>query len=414
VPPTIQVKGDEQSVSTGGVADSPDVALRMRVEPTLRVSSVAAGLTTPPPVKLPSPVAAPAAKGRDALWIDKFLVKKQQQNEQAAVSLPVQRLLSLAPELHQQLKDLSATTVVPSGLIAALWRTLEANTRKHEHTWQFVETDGRFDYSDDLIPESMDTPDAVFGRFRDVLLVRNSALPDRVRSKDQGTRHFLHANHVDLGCGRRFIAGQKPVSGEIPGFQQMLIEQNVGVIVDLTRSREEQQAGVYIPEHKTKFIDADGCQVLVLCSEIKRLKNLTAVGQYFRMNNGKFINEVQRLHFLEWPDHGVIASDTLISLADEVDALGRDPKRAIFVHCMAGMGRTGTLISFLAARTRIRQELLTRNLSLNTEIVLRVAIEVVARGRLDRGPFFVQTEGQFGLLARALLKDFSREPSHGQ
>ncbi|MES2832931.1 MAG: protein-tyrosine phosphatase family protein [Pseudomonadota bacterium] len=369
-----------------------------------------------PSVQPVLPTAVATKIDRNALWIDKFLAKKQHQDLQNGMPPTFGRLLDLPTELRSQLHDLSAAKVVPSGLIAALWRALEANTRKHEHVWRFVETDGRFDYNDDAIPESDEASDAVFGRYRDVLLVRNTALLDRVRSKADDAPHFLHANRVDLGCGRRLIAGQKPVSGEILGFQQMLIEQDVGLIVDLTRNREEHQTGVYIPggsaKPDEKLRRPEDYQVHVSCSETVKLKELPAIKQQFHLHDGNLSKQVQRLHFLEWPDHGVIAGDMLICLADKIEALALDRNRAIFMHCMAGMGRTGTLLSFLAARTRIGQMLSTGKTALSTEMVLRVAIEVVARGRVDRGPSFVQTEGQFSLLARTLLKDSLRKTSH--
>jgi len=365
-----------------------------------------------------SPILTAAPRDRDALWIDKFLTKAQQLPKRvttpASIPLAVKRLLELPPELHRQLIDLSSTTVVPSGLVAALWRNLEANTRKYEQVWCFVQTDGRFDYNDDVIPETVESVDFVLGRFRDVLLVKNSALLDQARSYRHNAPHFLHANNVNLACGRRFVAGQKPVSGEIPGFQQMLIDENVGLIVDLTRDKENHQTGVYIPERKEKFLVQDGSQILVSCIKTVKLKELPGISQCYSIDNGTSITEVRRLHFREWPDHGVIPAAQLIALAGEVEAMGSGPQRPIFIHCMAGMGRTGTLMSFLSARTRIEQELLMRKQALNTETVLRLAMEVVARGRTDRGPSFVQTEGQFTLLIRALLKDLARNTPYEQ
>lgn len=384
-------------------------------------------LCTPSAIAL-QPILPPPAPPAEALWIDKFLVKKQLASTRETATLPLQNLLKLLPGHYQQLKDLTASVVVPSGLIAALWRTLQANTRKHESTWQFVQTDGRFVYSDSNdTPLSTNAnananvktiteppvPEVVLSRYRDVALVKASALIDSVRSKAEGDTRFLHANRVDLGCGRRFLAGQKPVCGEIPGFQRMLIEQDVGLIVDLTRDREEQQIGDYVPEQKGSSNHPESLQIVVSCNESKRLKDLTIHAQSFTIRCGDAIKQIRRLHFTQWPDHGVISPDALIALADRIDALSAERNRAIFVHCMAGMGRTGTLMSFLAARSRIAHELIARKMPLNTETVLRITIEVVARGRIDRGPHFVQTEGQFGLLVRTLLKDFLQKQSHG-
>lgn len=70
-------------------------------------------------------------------------------------------------------------------------------------------------------------------------------------------------------------------------------------------------------------------------------------GHVVRTLEVKFANETRRVkhyHYVSWPDHGVPQeSQTLDSLVEDLhSAEGAKP---IIIHCSAGVGRTGTLIS---------------------------------------------------------------------
>ena len=52
------------------------------------------------------------------------------------------------------------------------------------------------------------------------------------------------------------------------------------------------------------------------------------------------------------PDRGVPSVSTLTSILDEIDGSARDQK-PVFVHCFAGIGRTGTVVGCYLRRHRL-------------------------------------------------------------
>ena len=315
----------------------------------------------------------------------------------------VRFLASLPDVVEKQVQELAGgEQLVTDALLRALWLSLESNTRSASAEWRYVES--RHGYAPpDLAIAAGDAGDVLLPRFFDILPPKATAIPDPVRSAEFGGARFLHANRIDLDCGLHLIAAQKPVAGEIAGLHQLLIDQRVGLIVDLTRYQERETHATYAPEQQGTCVSARGRQRLVCCTARSRLHDLKAVRQQLSIDDGANVLRLQRLRFPGWLDHGVIAVSDLIALADTIEVLNTDPRRPILMHCLAGVGRTGTLMSFLAARRRLAR-LARPGTVCGPDRVIRIVMETVARGRLARGPLFVQMEEQFILLVRALLQ----------
>lgn len=390
-----------------------------------------------PPAVMSRASVAPV-QSSDVLWIDKFLARKQVSSATRGINtapaasvqgLPVpamhadvppdadtagnppdtahaqaiRALTHLPPEVDVQVNALaSGEQSVSDALLRALWVSLESATRIAAATWPVIES--RNGYAPpDLTVAAGDAGDVLLPRFLDILPPKATALVDAVRSAEYGGKRYLHANRVALDCGLQLIAAQKPVQGEIAGWHQLLLDQRVGLIVDLTRYQERENHATYAPEQQGTCVAARGRQRLVCCTGRMRLHDLKAVRQQLSIDDGAHVLRLQRLRFPGWPDHGVIAIADLIALADTVEVLGADPQRPILMHCLAGVGRTGTLMSFLAARRRLAQ-LGAPGKPAGPDQVIRIVLDTIARGRLDRGPSFVQMEEQFFLLVRALLQ----------
>lgn len=372
------------------------------------------------------------ARLKESAWIDKFLDKKKalqaalppqpapQPAPQAVVPAPleppalsVERLLALPAPLAAQLAALeradSRANTVPASLLHEIWIAIESNTSALVPEWAFIESTGRGP-ADALAAAAGGAGELVLARFPDILAPHQTAITDGVRSARHGVRHYLHANRVDLQCGLTLIASQKPLAAEIPGFQQMLAEQNVALVVDLTRDVEQDVQDDYALPRPMSMLKAATQRRIDLLpsrravgSELKAMLQVLTV-RYAAREHAARDHAVQRLHFSAWPDHGVVSEDTLIALADRVGQLSHDSGGAVVIHCMAGVGRSGTLLSFIAARRRIAA-MIRVGQPVGVAAVLRTAMDVVARGRIDRSPSFVQTEEQFQLLVQALFQD---------
>lgn len=291
----------------------------------------------------------------------------------------------------------------------ALWTALETNTARARPKWKFVQNPA----VPDLYRKSeaqAERHQAVLPRFADIgNPVRGTALPDRVRRVEGSVTPFLHANHIDLYCGMQFIGSQLPMAGEVSGFHRMLLDQNVRLVVDLTRPEECDDSARYAPA-KGRTILAPDSTLRVSCKAVSHLPaEQTHLKKLLIEEDGSTAREVIRLHFKGWPDHGVITPTSLMRLADRVASCNDDPDRPIVVHCRAGVGRTGTLITYLAARMRIQKQLQSNGTICTPELVANTLMQVVAKGRMDRGPMFVQTEAQFSLALATLLQTFAKQ-----
>lgn len=314
----------------------------------------------------------------------------------------VRALTNLPDEVDAQVRALAVEEQpVSDALLRALWIALEGNTRVAATAWPVIESRHGFAPSD-LTMAAGDAGDVLLPRFFDILPPKATALVDVVRSAEYGGTRYLHANRVALDCGLQLIAAQKPVQGEIAGWHQLLLDERVGLIVDLTRYQERENHATYAPEQQGACVAARGRQRLVCCTARMRLHDLKAVRQQLSIDDGAQVLRLQRLRFPGWPDHGVITVTDLIALADTIEVLSTDPHRPILLHCLAGVGRTGTLMSFLAARRRLVQAGRPGRAA-SAEQVIRIVLDTIARGRLARGSSFVQMEEQFFLLVRALL-----------
>lgn len=381
----------------------------------------------------PAPVAPPCADHACALinviraWSAGARPQGQGRTSKAAVDAHRAALLSVG-ELTRvpasALSDLSALAPSMPGCAAvdhvarehalkktakALWAALEANTAKARSQWKFVRNPA--------VPDLYRMSDAQAERYKAALPrfadignpVRGTALPDRVRSAEGHITAFLHANHIDLDCGVQFIGSQLPMAGEVAGFHRMLLDQNVRLVVDLTRPEERDDSACYAPA-KGQTIMTSGSRLHVSCKALSSLPaEQTHLKKLLIEEEASTAREVIRLHFTGWPDHGVIRPDSLRRLADRVGSCNADPHRPIVVHCRAGVGRTGTLISYLGARNRIQKQLQWNGNICTPELVVDTLMQVVAKGRMDRGPMFVQNEQQFSLALETLLQTFAQQ-----
>lgn len=322
----------------------------------------------------------------------------QDRKLQDSRELSVDRLALLPRALREQLAELK-TQNIETPIIKALWKTLESNTEHLAEKWCFVPHN-----QESSLPQ---TSRIVSPRFSDIGLVESSAIAVSTCPPDVTTK-YLHANRMNFGCGKYFIASQMPMQNEIPGFSKMLATERVALIVDLTRPEEKDRAAIYAPSSQNTL--QTGSVTKISCTKSTWLNHPKANLKQLCIDSDSQKINVKRLHFKAWPDHGVVDHRTLIQLADQVERLSPDLSRPVLIHCRAGVGRTGSLMAFIAARRKLLSISDDKG-NCTPENVIKTLLKVIAKGRIDRGPEFIQTEDQFKVVLEALMQTLAQGQS---
>ena len=194
----------------------------------------------------------------------------------------------------------------------------------------------------------------------------------------------LHANFVPLGgLGDPAIATQAPKTEHFSQFLQLVQEQNITTIVDLTNQtdRNKYNAPDYSRNPAHGFASADRTSPELRQSNIEKRELKTANNQ-----------AVSYLNLTKWPDHGVVAIDGFKNLLSAIEQEHGNKGGGLTIHCNAGVGRTGTVFAGLELSR------LAKNGELNSSNFGDKVLDVVAEGRKARGIAFVQTPEQLSLL----------------
>lgn len=194
----------------------------------------------------------------------------------------------------------------------------------------------------------------------------------------------VHANFVSLVKGVKVICSQAPKQEHLEEFWKA-VHHHTRLIVDLTT--EHDRVPEYYPQKKNKALEFDKVTVtargLVEDSLFKYSVN-------WAHSDREDCVEVNRLHFSSWPDRGTISPKELSTLVNKVNELVKD--QFVWIHCRAGVGRSGTLTVALALHEMHRQGRLVP-----TELTTQID-ELILLGRSQRDFGFVQNKEQYQLL----------------
>ncbi|XP_061674907.1 tyrosine-protein phosphatase non-receptor type 3 isoform X2 [Syngnathoides biaculeatus] len=236
-------------------------------------------------------------------------------------------------------------------------------------------------------------------RYRDILPY------DATRVTLRGQDDYINASHITVeppvsGVSLRYVAAQGPLPQTCAHFWQSVWEQQSHTIVMLTTltERGRTKCHQYWP-HPPEVKDYGPMRVKCHSEEC----NLAYVTRQFTLTHTQRGEEraVAHLQYVAWPDHGVPddPSDFLLFVGSARDR--RRAREPLVVHCSAGIGRTGVLITMETALT-----LLDRGLPV-------FPLDIVKTLR-DQRAMMIQTTCQFQFVCEAILRVYKEKRGGSQ
>uniref|UniRef100_A0AAY5L4A6 protein-tyrosine-phosphatase n=1 Tax=Esox lucius TaxID=8010 RepID=A0AAY5L4A6_ESOLU len=233
------------------------------------------------------------------------------------------------------------------------------------------------------LPENTDK-----NRYKDVLPY------DVSRVVLRGKEDYINASHITVSpvcllC-LRYIAAQGPLPQTCTHFWQSVWEQRTQTIIMLTTltERGRTKCHQYWP-HPPEVSDYGYLRVSCHSEEC----NLAYVTRQFTLTHTQLGEEraVTHLQYVAWPDHGVPddPSDFLLFVNSVRET--RTGDTPLMVHCSAGIGRTGVLITMEMALTLLE----------SGRPVLPLDIVRTLR---DQRAMMIQTPCQFRFVCEAILR----------
>nr|XP_020462907.1 tyrosine-protein phosphatase non-receptor type 3 isoform X2 [Monopterus albus] len=239
------------------------------------------------------------------------------------------------------------------------------------------------------LPENTDK-----NRYKDVLPY------DATRVVLQGPEDYINASHITVappvsGVCLYYIAAQGPLPQTCTHFWQTVWEQQTHTIIMLTTltERGRTKCHQYWP-HPPEVKDYGHMRVKCHSEEC----NLAYVTRQFTLTHTQRGEEraVTHLQYVAWPDHGVPddPSDFLLFVSSVRER--RKGEEPIIVHCSAGIGRTGVLITMEMALTLMDAG----------RPVFPLDIVKTLR---DQRAMMVQTTSQFQFVCEAILQVYKEK-----
>jgi len=223
--------------------------------------------------------------------------------------------------------------------------------------------------------------------------------PTRVRLQTC-PNDYINANYISETHERSYISCQAPLPQTFDDFWSMVWENNVSIVVMLTRFLERRRikAHCYWPNEQNEVETFGNISV-----QLVKAKSVgpDIIIRKFAVAHAQFgeAREIVHIHYTEWPDCGVPTSTqsirAVLVLMDAYQAkFGSDS--SVVVHCSAGIGRTGTLIAIRQYLNLCKRGYLPK-------------ISDIVRDLRNQRMGMVQTREQYEFIHRVLEDIFGRE-----
>ncbi|XP_074186909.1 tyrosine-protein phosphatase non-receptor type 3 isoform X2 [Rhinolophus sinicus] len=234
------------------------------------------------------------------------------------------------------------------------------------------------------LPQNLDK-----NRYKDVLPY------DTTRVLLQGNEDYINASYVNMeipaaNLVNKYIAAQGPLPHTCAQFWQIVWDQKLSLIVMLTTLTERGRTKCHqywpdppdVVEHGSFHIrcQSEDCTIPYVLREMLVTNTET-----------REKHTVTHLQYVAWPDHGVPDdSSDFLEFVNCVKSLRVDAE-PVLVHCSAGIGRTGVLVTMETAMC-----LIERNLPV-------YPLDIVRKMR-DQRAMMVQTSSQYKFVCEAILR----------
>ncbi|XP_063421578.1 tyrosine-protein phosphatase 1-like isoform X7 [Mytilus trossulus] len=219
---------------------------------------------------------------------------------------------------------------------------------------------------------------------------------DQTRVILKGQTDYINANYVNMeipgsGIVNRYIAAQGPLPATCTDFWQMVWEQHTSLLVMLTMKNERGRVKChqYWPD---MYETLDYGALQITC--VKEDESTSFAFREFNLTNIETREErhISHMQYIAWPDHGVPDDPgDFLDFVIKVRERRQGMVEPTVVHCSAGIGRTGVLITMETAMCLVEANQPVYPLS-------------IVRQMRDQRAMLIQTASQYKFVCEAILK----------
>ncbi|XP_078119410.1 tyrosine-protein phosphatase non-receptor type 4 [Sander vitreus] len=219
---------------------------------------------------------------------------------------------------------------------------------------------------------------------------------DATRVILKSTDDYINANYINMEIPassliNRYIACQGPLPNTCPDFWQMTWEQGSSMVVMLTTQVERGRVKCHQywpnPDSSTTYGD-----FTVMCHNEEGNSAFLVREMTLMHIPSEQQRELTQIQYLAWPDHGVPDDSTdFLDFVALVRTKRAGQDQPMVVHCSAGIGRTGVLITMETALCLM-------------ECGQPVYPLDIVRTMRDQRAMMIQTPSQYRFVCEAILK----------